>query len=266
MPGAGRGTVRGARRHRPLPRSLRRPLAAWRWSLPVLVAALGVGAYVLAVWPQSQLYGPVITHGPGRERLVALTFDDGPNDPATSRILDVLAEKDVKATFFVVGANARMYPDTVRREVAEGHVVGSHSYRHRKRDALRDVRYREVERTQAAVFDVAGVRPVLYRSPNGFHTPWQLRAVRRAGLITVHWNVQTKDWERPAPDTIVRRVLEHVRPGAIVLLHDGDDTRHGADRTPTIEALPRLIDALRAQGYRLVTVPELLGEARRSPP
>jgi len=228
-------------------------------------ALLFVGAYTLAAWPQSQLYGRVVSHGPGDARLVALTFDDGPNDPATSRLLDVLAAKDVKATFFVVGENVEVYPDTARRIVAEGHALGNHSYRHRKRDALLDPGYGELERAQRAIAAVVGFRPALYRAPNGFHTPWQLRAVRRAGLVTVHWNVQTKDWERPDPDTIVRRVLEHVRPGAIVLLHDGDDTRHGSDRAPTVEALPQIIDALRARGYRFVTVPELLGVPDRLP-
>lgn len=234
--------------------------ARWgrRLGIALLVLAPAVAAYVLAVWPQSQLYGRIVTHGPGGEPLVALTFDDGPSDPATSRILDVLAEKGVKATFFVVGENARIFPQTLRRAVAEGHAIGNHSYRHRKRDTLRDVDYRELARTQDAIAAVAGIRPALYRSPNGFHTPWQLRAVRRAGLTTVHWNVQTQDWERPDPDVIVRRVLDHVRPGAIVLMHDGDDTNHGSDRTPTVEALPKLIDALQARGYRLVTVPEML--------
>lgn len=248
------------------PRAERRPRSRL---LPaaycLLPTAFLLAAYVLAVWPQSQVYGRVVTHGPGNAPLVALTFDDGPNEPATSRILDVLADKGVKATFFVVGENARVFPDTVRREVAEGHAVGNHSYRHRKRDTLLDPRYRELARTQDAIEQVAGVRPSLYRSPNGFHTPWQLRAVRRAGLTTVHWNVQTRDWQRPDPDTIVRRVLDHVSPGAIVLMHDGDDTHHGSDRTPTIEALPKLIDALRARGYRLVTVPELLGTAATLP-
>jgi len=228
-------------------------------------ALLFVGAYTLAAWPQSQLYGRVVSHGPGDARLVALTFDDGPNDPATSRLLDVLAPKDVKATCFVGGENVEVYPDTARRIVAEGHALGNHSYRHRKRDALLDPGYGELERAQRAIAAVVGFRPALYRAPNGFHTPWQLRAVRRAGLVTVHWNVQTKDWERPDPDTIVRRVLEHVRPGAIVLLHDGDDTRHGSDRAPTVEALPQIIDALRARGYRFVTVPELLGVPDRLP-
>ena len=225
----------------------------------VLGAVVLLGAYVLAVWPQSQFYGPIVTHGPSDQPLVALTFDDGPNDAATTPILDILAGKGVQATFFVVGENARVYPDTLRRAVAEGHAIGNHSAHHRKRDTLFGVRYRELERAQDDITSVTGVRPALYRSPNGFHTPWQLWAVRRGGLTTVHWNVQTRDWQRPEPDRIVQRVLASVRPGAIVLLHDGDDTRHGSDRTSTVEALPSLIDALQARGYRLVTVPALLG-------
>ncbi|MBI2759806.1 MAG: polysaccharide deacetylase family protein [Chloroflexi bacterium] len=224
---------------------------------------LWLGAYVLAVWPQSQVYGPIVSTGPSTERWVALTFDDGPNDPATSRVLDVLAEKDAKATFFVVGANVRVFPDTLRRMAAEGHAIGNHSYSHHKRDTLFGFRYGELDKTQDAIEEVAGLRPSIYRSPNGFHTPWQLWAVRRAGLTTVHWDVQTKDWERPDPDTIVRRVLDSVHPGAIVLMHDGDDTRHGSDRSPTVEALPRLIDELRARGYRLVTIPEMIGRPDR---
>ncbi len=261
-PSAWLSTVEGTALPVPPRASRRRRL---RWWAPRLGAALVplllvVVLYVLAVWPQSQAYGRIVTHGPaGSDRkLLALTFDDGPNDPATSALLDVLKEKNVHVTFFVVGENVRAFPDTLRREAAEGHAIGNHSYRHKKRDTLLEFNYGELEETQQAVQEVLGYRPALYRSPNGFHTPWQLRAVRRAGLTTVHWNVQTLDWERPDPDTIVRRVLDHVSPGAIVLLHDGDDTHHGSDRTPTVAAVAKLIDELRARGYELVTVPEML--------
>ena len=238
-----------------------------RWALLLGGGLLVAAAYLLAIWPQSQVYGRIRTRGPvTTPPLVALTFDDGPNDPATSAILDVLAAKGVKATFFVVGANAEVFPETLRRTVAEGHAIGNHSYSHRKRATLRDLRYGELEQTQAVIERITGVRPALYRSPNGFHTPWQLAAVRAAGLTTVHWNVQTLDWERPDPEVIVRRVLDRVGPGSIVLLHDGDDTNRGSDRTPTVAALPMLIDALQARGYRLVTVPELLGLPATLPP
>ncbi len=121
------------------------------------------------------------------------------------------------------------------------------------------------EKRSTAIPAATGFRPALYRSPNGFHTPWQLRAVRAAGLTAVHWNIQTYDWERPAPERIVARVLDGLEPGAIVLLHDGDDTRQGTDRTPTVQAVAVLIDELRARGYHLVTVPELLGLPDRLP-
>jgi len=217
-----------------------------------------VGAYVLAAWPSSTLYGPVTAHGGREERMVALTFDDGPNVPATTEILDVLRQEDVRATFFVTGAGATVAPDVVRRAVTEGHVVGNHSFRHKKRDAFCQWNYEEAVKTQRAIEAAAGVTPALYRPPNGFHTPWQLRAVRDAGMRTIVWDVDPYDWKDPAPETIVRRVLNDVQPGSIVLLHDGMDTRQGADRSATLAALPLLIRALRERGYRLVTVPELL--------
>jgi peptidoglycan/xylan/chitin deacetylase (PgdA/CDA1 family) len=223
------------------------------------ILALIAACYVLSVWPASTLYGPVTSRGPGTERLVALTFDDGPSEPTTAAILDVLAREGAPATFFMVGANVEAAPELARRAVSEGHVVANHSFRHRKRDALLDVDYGEAERTQQAIERAAGVRPAFYRPPNGFHTPWQLAAVRRAGMRTVVWDVDPYDWKRPAPETIARRVLDGVHPGSIVLLHDGDDTRQGTDRTPTIEALPLIIGGLRARGYRIVTVAELLG-------
>jgi peptidoglycan/xylan/chitin deacetylase (PgdA/CDA1 family) len=144
--------------------------------------------------------------------------------------------------------------------VLEGHVVGNHSYHHRKRDALLDFGYDEAAITQRAIEQAAGVTPRFYRPPNGFHTPWSLRAVRGEGMRTVVWDVDPYDWKNPSPETIVRRVLNDVRPGSIVLLHDGMDTQQGADRSATVAALPGIIEGLRARGYRLVTVAELLGE------
>lgn len=238
-----------------------------RWLLAAGCALiLLLGSYAFASWPQSQLYGDIITHGPTDRPRIALTFDDGPNEPYTSQILDVLREKGVRATFFVVGANVEAMPDTVRRAAAEGHAIGNHSYAHAKGDALWDARYGDVRQTQRAIERILGAGATVYRSPSGFHTPWQLWAVRREGLTAVHWDVQTKDWERPDPETIVRRVLASAGPGAIVLMHDGDGTNHGTDRSPTVAALPEIIDQLQRRGYELVTVPELLGLPFLQPP
>lgn len=224
----------------------------------VLMVLLSYGD---AAWPQSRFYGSLIIHGQRNERLVALSFDDGPNDPYTTQILDILDRYNAKATFFLVGANVERQPETARRIVADGHAIGNHSYRHQRLDGLLDIHYREAERAQHVITGVTGVAPTLYRPPNGFHTPWQLITVRRLGLQPVTWDVAVRDWQRPAPDTIARRVVARVRPGSIVLLHDGNGTHH-SDQSRTVEALPLIIEPLQARGYRFVTVPELVQGSR----
>lgn len=233
-----------------------------RWKLTGLAVLLLVGCAGLTVYwamaPSSQVYGSIATHGPRDDKVVALTFDDGPSDPWTLRIADVLDGYGVAGTFFVVGDNADAHPEIVRELVKRGHLVGNHSQRHRKRDAIFEWRYSELERAEGSIAGAAGVCPALFRPPNGFHTPWQLRAVSAHGMRTVGWDVQPSDWERPPGDKIVQRVLERVRPGSIVLLHDGDDTRRQTDRSSTVAALPGIIEGLRARGYRFVRVDELL--------
>ena len=228
-------------------------------ALPVLavVGLLGLG-YYWAISPSSQVYGSIATHGPRQEKLVALTFDDGPNPPWTNEIMKTLDRYDVKATFFVVGANADAAPEVARALIDDGQLVGNHSYRHRKRDALLDPRYAELSKAEASISKAAGVCPALFRSPNGFHTPWQLHEVASEGMRTVGWDVQPADWENPKPEVIVKRVLDSVKPGSIILLHDGSDTNQGVDRQATLDALPGIIEGLRAQGYRFVRVDELL--------
>jgi len=239
---------------------------------PILVL---IALYVLASWPASTLYGPVTAHGARTDRAVAITFDDGPNSGATGAVLDVLRDERAQATFFMTGRSVLAAPELARRVVTEGHIAANHSFSHRKRDALLDFAYDDVERTQAVIEQATGVRPSLYRPPNGFHTPWSLRAVRRGGLHTVVWDVDPYDWKDPTPEALVRRVLDQVRPGSIILLHDGADTRQDVDRSATVVALPAMIRGLRERGYRIVTVPDLLGiapyqgweeEARRAIP
>lgn len=233
-----------------------------RWRLAgvgVLLAAAFAGMAVYwAMSPSSQVYGSIATHGPRSEKLIALTFDDGPSDPWTLRIADVLDGYGVPGTFFVVGENAEAHPEIVRELVARGHLVGNHSQRHRKRDALFEWRYGELARAETSIAGAGGVCPALFRAPNGFHTPWQLHAVSAHQMRAVGWDVQPSDWERPPAEKIVQRVLDGAKPGSIVLLHDGDDTRPQTDRSSTVTALPGIIEGLRARGYRFVRVDELL--------
>ena len=225
-----------------------------------LVFSLGfpVIAVYLAWQPGSQLYGQMLNHGPRDRMEVAITFDDGPNDPWTLRIADTLDHYDVEGAFFTVGKNAEEHPGIVRSLIAQGHLIGNHSYRHHKSDAVVDPRYGELWKAEHAIFSAAGVCPAIYRPPNGFHTPWQLHAVASRGMKTITWDVIPRDWKDPPPEEIVRRVLDSVRPGSIILLHDGKDTDHHADRSATLNALPGIIEGLRTKGYKIVRLDKLV--------
>ena len=226
----------------------------------VLVLSVGVPviASYLAMSPSSQLYGDITTHGPRNRMEVALTFDDGPNDPYTIRIADILEQYGVKGTFFTIGQNADAKPEIVRDLVRRGELIGNHSYRHHKADAVLDLNYSELGKAERAIARAANVCPAFYRPPNGFHTPWQLHAVANASMTTVTWDVIPRDWKDPPPGVIAQRVLDDVRPGSIILLHDGYNTTQGADRSATLNALPAIIEGLRARDYDIVRLDELL--------
>lgn len=199
-----------------------------------------------------RLAPPLYRHGDRLSRRLALTFDDGPAD-MTPRVLDLLADRGVRATFFVVGGSIPGRTDVLRRIVREGHEVGNHTLTH-TRLARRWLRpHREIWATNRRVRHVTGVRPRVFRAPWGELSRRLGWAAPLAGLRIVHWDVDSGDWEDPAPEMIVRRVLDSARGGSVVLLHDGAHRREA-----TVAALPQLVDGLIARGYDLVTVSELL--------
>lgn len=224
--------------------------------------AFGLGIPSLAAhWamaPSSQVYGQIITHGPRGEKVVAITFDDGPNDPWTLRVADVLDKYGIKGTFFVVGQNADAHPAIVQTLIERGHLVGNHSYHHQKRRAIFDLHYGDLGHAERSIAAAAGVCPAFFRTPNGFHTPWELHEVSRQHMHTIGWDVQPSDWKSHSADAVTRRVVRSVQPGSIILLHDGDDTRAVTDRSVTVSALPNIIEQLQAKGYRFVRLDELL--------
>jgi len=184
------------------------------------------------------------------ERAVALTFDDGPWDPYTGQLLDILARYRAVATFFVVGEQAARFPDLVRRERAQGNAVANHSWDHPFLTALSaDRAADEVDRTSALLTSLTGSAPLCLRPPYGALNGATVALVSSRGLATVLWSTDTSDYRRPGADTIVARVLAGVRPGAIVLMHDG-----GGDRSQDVAALPAIVEGIRARGYRLVTL------------
>ncbi|GLS32297.1 beta-1,4-N-acetylglucosamine oligosaccharide deacetylase NodB [Mesorhizobium albiziae] len=197
-------------------------------------------------------------------RSVYLTFDDGPNPLFTPQILDVLAQHRVPATFFVVGAHAADQPELIQRMIAEGHEIGNHTMTHPdlSRCGLGEVQ-REVFEANGAIIMACPQASVRYiRAPYGAWSEEVFTASEIAGLAALHWSVDPRDWSRPGIDAIVDAVLASVRPGAIVLLHDGcppDVLRRGTHaslRDQTAGALSRLIPALHACGYEIRCLPQ----------
>jgi peptidoglycan/xylan/chitin deacetylase (PgdA/CDA1 family) len=186
------------------------------------------------------------------DRAVALTFDDGPS-VYTRRILALLMRLHVPATFFVIGNQAEAYPDLIRLEVDSGMVVANHSYDHPWRSPFAELprtQIRSEVRQGEAVLERLGVHSVLFRPPGGTYSPFVLRTASAGGQRVVLWSVDTRDWVAgTTADEIVRRALDAVGPGSIVLMHDG-----GGDRSATLEALPTIIAAIRERGLRFVTL------------
>ncbi len=236
-------------------RVLRRRTALLLTCLDFLVAG---GLLLAAVLPANSFYGPVLAQGPAEQKIVALTFDDGPYPPYTQELLKVLKEEQVRATFFLVAANATKHPELIQQEVAAGHEIGLHCYQHRDWLKLSAEELEEELRLgKEALQQVTGGEVRYCRPPHGFKD-WQvLGNIRQAGLRTVNWSVLPRDWLNPGMEVIVSRVLEQVHPGAIVLLHDGDSPFYRAPREQTVRATREIIRKLRGQGYRFVTIREL---------
>lgn len=225
--------------------------------LPAAVGLTLAGSVVHGAFHRnSKFFGPVLGHLPTREREVALTFDDGPNPDATPRILDTLGELGVKATFFVLGRHAERWPDIVHRTVIEGHQLGNHGYFHRKLH-LKSPFYvkRDLGLGKRAIERAGAHAPRFFRAPHGFRSPWVSAIAGSLGERTIGWSLGVWDSDQPGVTTIVDRTMEGVRPGSIVLLHDGDGYNADGNRLQTAEALPRIINGLRDRGYEFVTLP-----------
>ena len=222
-----------------------------------MILGLGAAAVVLggaahgAFHRNSPIFGPAIWRLPTHDRVVALTFDDGPNPAATPLVLDALAKRGVKATFFILGRHAERWPDLVARVSAEGHAVGNHGYFHRKLH-LRSPAYvrRDLELGTNAIVNAGAPRPRLFRAPHGFRSPWVTYIARTLGQRTVGWSLGVWDSARPGVDEIARRTVEGASPGSILLLHDGDGYDPDGDRLQTAHAVPLLVDRLLERGYR----------------
>ncbi|WNQ13975.1 polysaccharide deacetylase family protein [Paenibacillus aurantius] len=198
-----------------------------------------------------------LLNGPGTKREVALTFDDAPDANFTPQILDVLKRKGVKATFFVVGNRVLAHPDIVKRMVQEGHTIGNHSYNHANLPKLTDAEFRDqITKTDELIRQYTGFTPNIVRPPYGNIAEEQIQWLASQHKKIVNWNVDSLDWKGLSAKQVETNVLAHVHPGSIVLEHAAGGT--GEDLSGTVLALPKIIDELRNDGVKLVTIPELL--------
>jgi peptidoglycan-N-acetylglucosamine deacetylase len=187
---------------------------------------------------------------------IAMTFDDGPNPETTPRLLDILKQRNIKATFFLIGQNAERNPEIVKRILAEGHEIGNHSWTHPPLAKLSDDRVtEEITKTQNAIKTASGYTPDLLRPPYGSITPRQKEWIENQfGLNVILWSVDPFDWKRPGVSVIQQRILAGAKPGAIILSHD--------IHKQTVDSMPATLDALAAKGYKFVTVSQLIAMNR----
>jgi len=222
-------------------------------------AATALGYQSMA--PTGQWYGRAFTGLAQGTKKLALTYDDGPNDPHTLRLLDVLSRHEVKATFFLIGRFVQQRPDMVRELVKAGHVIGNHTFTHPLLIFKPPAEIRtELESCERALSDAAGQHSNFFRPPFGGRRPAVFRIARQMGLQPVLWNITGYDWKAPSAEHIERKVTRRVHGGDVILLHDGGHLQMGADRSRTITATDHLIARYKSEGYEFVTIPEMMGK------
>lgn len=213
------------------------------------------GGFIIdnAISPRGNLYGEMFWRGPENFRVVALTFDDGPQEPYTSQVLDILKSLQVRSTFFLVGQQVKKFPDLARRIAIEGHVIGNHSFDHANLIKANSAFIEnEIRKGEKVIFEATGVKTTLFRPPHGFKNPAVFRVCRQMGYTVVGWSEMAVDWNEKDTQKIIDRIVEKAQNGAVILLHDG-----GGDRSRTVEALPEIIVSLQERGFRFVTIPQM---------
>ena len=215
----------------------------------ILCLCVGIGCPVYRNDPEKQIFCCF----PNDEKKIALTFDDGPHPKYTEEILSVLEKYGVKATFFAIGENITYYPEAFQKIKEAGHEIGNHTFSHPHLQQ-KDPKTLEQELERAEEMLSFSNENKLFRPPEGVCSDAVCRVASKMGYTIILWTVDTRDWSHPAPDAIIENVKNNVKSGDIILFHD-----YIATPSPTPEALTKLIPALLEEGYRFVTVSELIG-------
>jgi len=226
-----------------------------------LLVILTVGAFCVFFDEAVMVRKGTIYRVKSADKLVALTFDDGPSPVWTPQILDALNQAGIKATFFMLGDHVEQYPEIARRVAREGHEIGNHTYDHHvllyyTPAELED----EIAHAERVIKSVTGVSPKYFRPPKAWLTQKEKAIISRMGYKIVLWSLNSKDWVTFHDKQITSYILRHIRPGDIILFHDsgGALTTQGGDRRQTVKTILRLAKKLKERGYRFVTISELL--------
>ncbi|MGD1862623.1 MAG: polysaccharide deacetylase family protein [Leptolyngbyaceae cyanobacterium] len=255
------------------PRSRSRRRRWWQWLMIVLAIALAIIIFDQVLWPNRYrapvLFGQAVYKVQTTEKVVALTFDDGPDPRYTEQIGQILAAAGAPSTFFVMGRHVEQHPEIVQALIAQGHELGNHTWSHPSLKLKLPTAIRqELESTDQLLRALGYTEPIPFRSPYGhswFTLPHVLKQRHQTNVL---WTVQMNDWKPEDPDVMMTLLAPKFDNGAIILLHDGDGESDGADRRNTVTLVQMILDKYQAQGYRFVTVSELLAlgqPVRRQP-
>jgi peptidoglycan-N-acetylglucosamine deacetylase len=227
-----------------------------------LGAAFSVGYQTMA--PTGQWYGRTFIGLPAGAKKLALTYDDGPNDPHTLRLLEVLARHEVHATFFLIGKYVQQRPDIVREIAGAGHVIGNHTFTHPNLIFSSALKTRaEIQQCLQVVADAVGRAPQLFRPPFGGRRPGTFALARNLALDPIMWSIAGYDWKGMSAEHIEQKIHKQIRGGEVILLHDGSHAAFAADRSQTVIATDLLISRCKAEGFEFLTIPEMMDAARR---
>lgn len=211
--------------------------------------------------PYSQVFGTFPYRTKTNKKVVALTFDDGPNQPFTGELLDFLKTENINATFFIVGACAVKFPEIIKRISLEGHTIGNHSYSHKFNKYLRPNFDNEIIKTQQVIKKITNKTPALFRPPWLFRHPITFKIAKTHGLTSISGEFcSSLEVAQIDEKKIASSTIKKIKPGSIIIFHDGFDAK-GGDRTKTIAAVKLVVPILKSKGYSFVTVDKLLGIA-----
>lgn len=235
----------------------------------MIVGAIAISILLFdhVLWPSRYyapwLFGDAVYKVQTSEKVVALTFDDGPDPRYTEQIGQILADAGAPSTFFVMGRHVEQHPEVVQALMAQGHELGNHTWSHPslRVKSSRMIR-EELESTDDLLHDLGYTEPIPFRSPYGhswFTLPQVLKQRNQANIL---WTVQMNDWKPEDPDVMMQLLALKFDNGAIILMHDGDGESEGADRSNTVTLVQMILDKYLAEGYRFVTVSELLTQGQ----